>query len=506
MVTLQAALAALVLSGMGQTVLLDFSIDGCGPCRAINPTVQALEKAGYPVQRVNASRDGAALAAKYGVNQFPTFVMLVDGKEAGRFVGSSITYTQLERMCKLGGSATTKTKPPAMLAQNGPAGGQPASPPPPLTSPFDERDTRPLAIQPVSAPARPLGSAPEAGLIAATVRLRVKDPKGASCGSGTVIDARGGKALILTCGHIFRESQGNGPITVDLFGPGGSQQVSGTMYSYDLDRDVGLVVIDAPGRVATARVAPPGYRLARGTPVISVGCDDGGAPTARHSQITSLDGIQGPPTIQIAGQSVEGRSGGGLFSAEGYVIGVCYATDPKYNEALFSSTSSIYAELDRKNLSSVYNAPGGPAEGSPEAAVPSAIARNTMPSMPRQMPGGPEPMPRELSAGSTAVPAGLPAHEQAAMEEIRRHIKEGAEVVCIVRSRENPGAKSEVIMLDHASPEFISQLSSVARSQDQPRQTSLELRTPRKKLLEWSAPGTGVADGGWRAEGLTDRR
>ena len=67
----------------------------------------------------------------------------------------------------------------------------------------------------------------DATLIAASVRLRVEDPDGRSCGSGTIIDARQGEALILTCGHIFRDSKGKGPIEVDLFGPGGVQRVTG---------------------------------------------------------------------------------------------------------------------------------------------------------------------------------------------------------------------------------------------------------------------------------------
>ena len=67
----------------------------------------------------------------------------------------------------------------------------------------------------------------DARLVAASVRLRVEDPDGHSCGSGTIIDARGGEALILTCGHIFRDSQGKGRIEVDLFGPSGPQRVPG---------------------------------------------------------------------------------------------------------------------------------------------------------------------------------------------------------------------------------------------------------------------------------------
>ena len=57
----------------------------------------------------------------------------------------------------------------------------------------------------------------DATLIAASVRLRVEDPDGRSCGSGTIIDSRGGEALVLTCGHIFRDSHGKGRIEVDLF-------------------------------------------------------------------------------------------------------------------------------------------------------------------------------------------------------------------------------------------------------------------------------------------------
>ena len=80
MVSLQAAIAAIALSGVGQTTMLDFYADWCGPCKAMNPTVQALVAAGYPVQRVNIDKN-RALAAKYGVQNIPCFVMLVDGKE-----------------------------------------------------------------------------------------------------------------------------------------------------------------------------------------------------------------------------------------------------------------------------------------------------------------------------------------------------------------------------------------------------------------------------------------
>ena len=71
----------------------------------MNPTVEALIAAGYPVQRVNVDQN-RPLAAKYGVQSIPCFVMVVDGREVDRVVGGT-TYSRLERMCKAGASAAS---------------------------------------------------------------------------------------------------------------------------------------------------------------------------------------------------------------------------------------------------------------------------------------------------------------------------------------------------------------------------------------------------------------
>ena len=48
-------------------------------------------------------------------------------------------------------------------------------------------------------------------LIRASVRLKIEDQTGNSVGSGTIIDARSGEALIIiTCGHVFRDAVKNG--------------------------------------------------------------------------------------------------------------------------------------------------------------------------------------------------------------------------------------------------------------------------------------------------------
>ena len=83
-----------------------------------------------------------------------------------------------------------------------------------------------------------------------------RTPSGVSWGTGTVIDCRQGEALILTCGHIFRDSEGEGRIEVDLFAPGGPRGVAGQVVAWDLRRDLALVSIftDVPIEAGAGRL------------------------------------------------------------------------------------------------------------------------------------------------------------------------------------------------------------------------------------------------------------
>jgi thiol-disulfide isomerase/thioredoxin len=538
MVWLQAAFLATVFSAAGDTVLLDFYADWCGPCRAMDPTISALAAEGVPVRKVNIDRD-PQMAGQFSVTSIPCYVMLVDGQEVDRVVGGT-TYSRLKRMCELGlAQRTQQQQPPLALAQN----TTPATRPP-AAFPAQQSGLplRTAAGQPVHSPAPPplpgrqpsvpggwypqraTEPSPDDALIAASVRLRIEDANGHSCGSGTIIDAREGEALILTCGHIFRESKGIGRIEVDLFGPEGIQQVAGKLVSYNLDRDVGLLSIRTPGPVATAPVAPAGYRIGPGDSVVSVGCNNGDRPTARRSQVTSLDKFLGPPNLQVAGLPVEGRSGGGLFSRDGLVIGVCNAADPQDNEGLYAALASIHAELDQGRLSFVYDTDNRGLAPQPTGPASSALAAADEPAMPERMPRSwGAAAANEFAAGPASSSAGeaaaLSAEEQAALEEIRRRVQEGAEVVCVVSPRQ-PGAKSEVIILDRASAALLGQLAAMGRSQDPLRSTSLEVPKRQQPADNPSAraqspttsgtisgrrppAGNRAGDsGGWRLSGL----
>jgi hypothetical protein len=318
-------------------------------------------------------------------------------------------------------------------------------------------------------------------LIAASVRLRIQDPQGHSCGSGTIIDARGGEALILTCGHLFRDSDGNGKIEVDLFGPQHSRRVPGRLIAYDLKSDVGLVAIRTPGPVVTARVAPRGYNLSRGQTVVSVGCDNGADPTAKRSCVNSLNKFLGPANVQVAGQPIEGRSGGGLFSADGFVVGVCNAADPEDQEGLFAAVDCIHAALDESDLSYVYDpaksGPQLPEDGSQPDLVGAGPLVAVNPPPATRGPGrqdGPNRLSvpvRTVSATRGELP-GLNRGEEAALAELRRRMDEGCEVICIIRPRNDPQAKSDVLVLDGVSPDFLQHLEAVTKKAEMPRLTS----------------------------------
>ncbi len=318
-------------------------------------------------------------------------------------------------------------------------------------------------------PAHPHATVSAAELLAASVRLTIVDRDGDSHGSGTIVDARQGEALILTCGHIFRESQGKGKILIDVFGANPMKSVPGRLVSYDLKRDVGLISFRPTGPVTAARVAPAGHKLAAGDPVISVGFDHGGEPSVKPSKVNGLNKFLGPANVQVAGMPVQGRSGGGLFDQQGYVVGVCNAADPADNEGLFAAAAAIQEELDRAGLTALYK----PAGTDRTPAVLAAATTNDA-----------------TLAGASAGVKSLSAEEKATLAALGGRVQ-GAEVICIVRSLTDPQAKSEIIVLDRASPAFMQRLSAEQTAQGARHLTSLDVSRRNAPPTNAGSAGTG---------------
>jgi thiol-disulfide isomerase/thioredoxin len=470
----------------GEILLLDFASPHCGPCQQMMPTVQSLEEAGYPVRKVDVTQE-QDLASRFHVTQVPCFVMLADGREVARIVGAT-SRGRLEQMLQQ--AQRQAGNHPGDEVDNRIRSQSPDPAPPsdpwsgvqvPAATPAHPSQDR--FGDPTGAPA---GDTSATDLIISSVRLRVEDSSGQSYGTGTIIDARSGEALVITCGHLFRESNGQGPVTVELFAatdagtrhepaaPGAGSvrvvgQVSGHVVSYNLDRDIGLVSIRPNGPVRVAPVAPADAMVDRGDRVISVGCNHGQDPSALATRVTAINRYQGSPNVEASGAPVEGRSGGGLFNAEGQLVGVCFAADYEGNEGLYAAVESVHDELDRLGLSDIYQAPS---DGAPPTGVLAAQTATATPPVVR----GQEPMqpvmpladaravmpvnlqsPDPRPDASSAAPPDLNPVEQAAWEEIMSRAAT-AEVICIIRPKE-PGGKSEVITLNGVSRDFVRALA-----------------------------------------------
>ena len=231
---------------VGETVLLEFTTQNCGPCRRMRPVVQQLAAEGYAVREVDASSHPQA-ATDYRVTGFPTFIVLVDRREYARLEGGTDHRTLTEMIHRATAIAAqqqhvaadptlnppgaetvnpfAQVSPPTQgqAAQLGSQQFAPAVASAAAPNPFSQipaANYGPASAQTVAAQSSPTSAPANGGsakLVDATVRLSIADAQGKSTGTGTIIDARQGKALVLTCGHLFRESKGQGVVDVTLF-------------------------------------------------------------------------------------------------------------------------------------------------------------------------------------------------------------------------------------------------------------------------------------------------
>jgi len=513
----------------GDVVLLNFSASWCGPCRQMAPLVGEITAAGWVVRHVDVDHEGD-LVRRFAVSGVPCYVLLVKGQEVGRINGAT-TRGELEQLLAksrepLGlaalptpptaatmagiplpvtqAAAALATEPPAAplatsaaIMTAGPPAAAGSKPDPVAAAPRQRRPTgeMPAAQTAAVAGVPPLDPAQRAALerrlMAATARLLVEDSQGVSRGTGTVIDCRQGEALILTCGHIFRDSQGKGRVEVDLFGNDGPRGVAGQVVSWDLKRDLALVSIFTDRQIEPVRVGGADRSTQAGEPVVTVGCDGGDDPTIHHSRVTAVDKYLGPANVQVAGQPVQGRSGGGLFAVDGTLIGVCNAADPADNEGLFAALPTIHEQLDEAGLAFVYRSiypSGGPVD---VAAIPAGPA---LPSMPAEMPpvsfdrrDRADALPTAATAQTGALngagasngssPKPLSPGEQALVDHVWRNDGD-AEVICIVRPKGGGQSPSDVFVLQGTSREFVEQLSKSPPERVQPPTAQVKHATP----------------------------
>lgn len=405
-------------------LLLEFTSTGCGACQQIKPLLDEMRRQGYPIKTVSLDeRKNRAVFNQYGVQSMPTLIMLLDGREVERIVGQGEGMRELQ---------------------------------PQLLTLFNET----IAMK------KSRMTQSSTGLVnSAIVRLQVATGNATDSGTGTIIHVnrlpQGLEALVLTCGHLFRENKGIGPLQVDLFHPqtGEAVRVQGECIRYDNEIDLAFVGIPLPFDVQPIPIVSFEYLPRPGDKVISIGCSGGRAPTILEHQILSTDRsfFQPKPEsskssfhyIQVSTAPVVGRSGGGLFvqNEKGlHLLGVCNAGDPQTNDGFFVPASIVYQEiLTTSSLSFVYN----DLIRQQSSPVPIATPTTGISAVSAMM--------TDHSSGQTrsANFEGALSQENpldASLAELRRRQQQGAEIICIVNwnqttSNDGKVRETEIIRL-----------------------------------------------------------
>ncbi len=455
MVTLQAFALTLSLTGAGQTVLLDFYSDTCPPCRQMMPVVAQLESAGYPVQKVNVSHQPQA-AQQYGVTGVPCFILVSDGRIVDRVVGATSQQRLLQMFATAGyrlGADEPELQRVQPMLQTSPATGGQAWLPDEPSFPNHNNSNANASPTPSNRGASVAADSltPAERAMAASVRLKISQQGSHSYGSGTIIDIHDQEALVLTCAHIFKDGGQQGEIAVDLFDSHGEHAgtVAGRVISFDHDRDVGLVAIHTDRSLTKMPIAGPGYRVESGARVFSIGCDRGAPPSVRESRVTHINKYLGPANIEVAGAPIDGRSGGGLFTADGKIIGVCNAADLTGDEGLYAALETIHTELTVANLSFIY------ASNQKQVAQTPAPQRSAPTNRDSDLPQ----MPRQASEPNISMP---------------HMMSSDTELILIVRSKSKPDQQGEVLFIDRPSRGLLDAIAA-QRGAAGPQPTSLEV-------------------------------
>lgn len=323
------------------------------------------------------------------------------------------------------------------------------------------QSTQPQAAQPQSNQVQPAESFGRPTLTidqaiaraaAATVRIKVEEANTTAYGTGTIIDVHGSEALILTCGHLFRDMKPGSQLSVDLFaGTQNEMSVFAQLIDFKAEEeDIGLLSFQLPVAIEPVEILPRSERLQIGQPAFSFGCDHGDDPTRRDTQIRNVNRYIGAANVEIVGAPAVGRSGGGLFDTQGRLIGVCNAADAQDDEGIYAAAEVVYTQIERLGLSHLFeglrpapvqlasnatlqNAPINNSWGSNASVQPASFGQPSVLAQPANPPlsGDPSSLHRNQSEASFA----------------------GAqEIICIVRNNEGqsrivtiPGPSSELL-------------------------------------------------------------
>lgn len=479
-------------------LILDFHASWCGPCQQMRPVVDRLQAKRYPIKSVDvdAAKD---LARRYRVTGVPTFVVVdPSGKELARTSGvqpaAELAKLYNDAVAKAGRSAPAATGTGATKAA--------------ATAVAARSETK------VKLP-RPWETA---------VRVKVEGQGAIGFGSGTVIHSTAEETVILTCAHIFHidgarrqpaPADFNRRILIDLFdGVLHGQHpmyvhpvetVEGEAVDYDFKSDVGLIRI-RPGRILpVSPVVPADWKPANGMAMTTVGCSEGRNASPWSTVITNA-AFQGMvagrlyKAIECQHPPLQGRSGGGLYTVEGYLAGVCNFAEPNGGHGLYASPASIHTLLDRNELTLCYNPSAAPAQNASGALLASRT-RNTNPAARTTVRAQNDRLPE---SGNRTIPVPEPDRVGVSLPPLSN---EGASAA--VASRSGAGSSwqargNRTASIDEPPPAAMAtdlQMDPSVADQGLPAPSPERTRAARSSSSSRrpSAPAEAPSVGGWRA-------
>ncbi|MEZ6123166.1 MAG: thioredoxin domain-containing protein [Planctomycetaceae bacterium] len=356
-------------------VLLDFAASYCGPCQQMVPVLQRMEKDHFPIRKIDITQH-PDVTRKYNVDRIPTLILLVEGREAQRFVGlrseDELRQAMNDAARKLDDrrrAAGAAERPATAAASSEPDGQKQVQTDsqarPGLRGLFDRMksgltgESRSGGDRNQTPEFRAQSPEPElktddlSAPMAATVRVRLLDGDMRDVGTGTLIFSTAGRSIVLTCAHIFQKVGKDAVVEVDVFQDGKVLKYPARVLGGDHESDVSLLEIQTASALPTAPVAYDRQPLEKQEQLFSIGCSHGDLPTRLNMNVIEVNRYIGPENILCTNDPAQGRSGGGLFDGEQRLVGVCSAADRKSQEGLYTGVKPIQKLLTQLKLDSV---------------------------------------------------------------------------------------------------------------------------------------------------------
>ncbi len=462
----------------------------CYHCQTMVPIVHRLQREGLPIRQVDVDQQPEE-ARRYAYEGLPTFLVVHDGKVISRTLGA-VSESELRRLVA---RIPTDPAPPQTVSPQT-VSPQPSSPnlrvelgePAPLPRPAagqgvvaevappaqegNESSLFPRLFrrQPKPEPAvRGQSQTPTLGgefngasALAASVRLNLHGAKGILQGSGTIIDSRPGRTLVLTAGAPFDQLPAGAKIEVEVpaspaamaAGDSRPRAYIAKLVKADFEADLALIEFPTDQPLPRAAIAPAARAPQLSERVACIGGASGASITRNPDRITALNKYVGPDTIECSGVPLPGRCGGGLFNSHDELIGVCIAVseDSKTRApvgGMYCGLKPIHDLLQSQNLGALLDTPAAPQQN--VAAMVQTELGSARP-MPTEMPGADAGLSDMTAFADDLLPATEPVAAVSGLEAVDG-IDDDQEVIVIIRSKK-AAAPTRVIHIHKASPKL----------------------------------------------------